>query len=46
MFEHELDVKHIDRQVYSVLEWLGDVGGLAEALAYIGTFILAIMHYG
>ena len=45
-YEHELDLTVIDRQVYSVLDWLGDVGGLAEALMYIGTFALAVLHYG
>ena len=45
-FEKDLDLTVIDRQVYSVLDWLGDVGGLAEALMYIGTFILAVLHFG
>ena len=45
-YEKDLDLTVIDRQVYSVLDLLGDVGGLAEALMYIGAFILAFLHYG
>jgi len=31
----------IERQTYSGLEWLGDVGGLYDALSLISTIILA-----
>ena len=41
-----LDLTVIDRQVYSILDLLGDVGGLGEALVYIFTFILAFVNYG
>ena len=34
-FELDLDLTVIDRQVYSILDWLGDIGGLAEALVYV-----------
>ena len=40
-----LDLTVIDRQVYNVLDFLGDIGGLAEALIYIFSFILAILNY-
>ena len=40
------DLTVIDRQVYSILELLGDVGGLGEALVYIFTFILAFVNFG
>ena len=31
----------IERQTYSMLEWLGDVGGLFEGLNGIGFFLVA-----
>lgn len=31
----------IERQTYSLLDWLGDVGGLFEGLNVIGAYILA-----
>ena len=45
-YELNLHLTVIDRQAYSVLELLGDVGGLGEALLYIFTFILAFVNYG
>ena len=40
-FEFNLDLIVIDRQVYSFLDWLGDIGGLGEACLFIGgTFVL------
>ena len=45
-FELNLDLTHIDRQAYHVLDLLGDVGGLGEALMYIFTFMLAFINYG
>ena len=34
------DTKVTSRQTYSLLEWLGDVGGLADALYIIGYIML------
>ena len=31
----------IERQTYSVLDWLGDIGGLGEALVIIGAYLVA-----
>ena len=45
-FELNLDLTVIDRQVYSLLDWLGDMGGMLEALVYLSTFVLAIINYG
>ena len=28
------------RQTYSILDWLGDLGGLIEILHYIGSFLV------
>lgn len=36
----------IDRQVYSLLDWLGDIGGLGEALFFLGGGLLLILKYG
>ena len=29
-----------NRQTYSLLDWLGDLGGLFDALRYIGIFLV------
>lgn len=39
-FELGKDLRQINRQTYSLLDWLGDVGGLLEALFAIGDFII------
>ena len=44
--EFDLDLTVIDRQVYSVLDWLGDTGGLGEALFFLGGALLVILQYG
>ena len=31
----------IERQVYSILEWLGDVGGLFDGLCLVGGSLIA-----
>lgn len=43
-FEFDLDLTVINRQVYSFLDWLGDTGGLGEALFIGGGFILWILN--
>ena len=45
-FELDLDLTIIDRKVYSILDWLGDMGGMLEALVYLGAFFLTIINYG
>lgn len=45
-FELSLDMTVIDRQVYSLLDWLGDIGGLGEALFFLGGGLLLILKYG
>ena len=42
-YEFDLDLTFVDRKVYSVLDLLGDVGGLGEALFFMGSFFLAIL---
>ena len=43
----ELDQNFVvtDRQVYSVLDWLGDIGGLVESLFFIGGIVLMVFNY-
>ena len=43
-YEFSLDMLGVERSVYNVLDWLGDVGGLFDALLVIGGFILFIRH--
>ena len=35
------DVTIIERSTYTMLEWLGDIGGLFDALAIIGRVLIA-----
>jgi len=44
-FELNLDKTVIDRQVYSILDWLGDVGGLLEALHLLTIPVLIILQF-
>ena len=34
------DLTIIERQTYSSLEWLGDVGGLFDALLFLGSSLI------
>lgn len=36
-----MDQNIIERQTYSFLEWLGDIGGLYDALRIIGALLIA-----
>ena len=36
-----LDSIVTERETYSLLEWLGDIGGLIDAFRYLGGFIVA-----
>ena len=45
-FEFDLDLTVIDRQVYSILDFLGDIGGLGEALFFLGGALLVLLQYG
>merc|ERR1712060_556333 len=33
------------RQIYTVLDWLGDIGGLLDALTYIGQMIMFVYFH-
>ena len=44
-WELHLDLERIDREVYSILEWLGDLGGLNEALRIILGIFIGIINF-
>ena len=44
-FEFDLDFYRIDRETYNSLDWLGDLGGLKEALMGLLWIIYALFHY-
>ena len=45
VFEFDLNLYRIDREAYNLLDWLGDIGGLKEALTIILTLVFAIFNY-
>lgn len=45
-FEMDLDLQVIDRQVYNVLDWVGDIGGLGEGLFFMSITLLSVVHFG
>ena len=44
--ELDLDLQIIERQVYNILDWIGDVGGLGEGCFFISFTILGVIHFG
>ena len=44
-FEFDLALYRVDRNVYSIIEWVGDVGGLNEGLLIVCSGILAILNF-
>lgn len=44
-YEFDLTLYKIDRDVYSVLDWVGDVGGLNEGLFIFFKVILSLFQY-
>ena len=44
-FEFDLNLHRIDRAVYNGLDWLGDLGGLYEALAVVLGTIVTLFNY-
>ena len=44
--EVELDLQVIERQVYNILDWIGDIGGLGEGCFFISFTILGVIHFG
>ena len=44
-YEFDLTLHRIDRDVYSILDWIGDVGGLNEGLFLFFSVILAYFQF-
>ena len=40
-FEFDLNLYRVDRDIYSVLDWVGDVGGLYEGI-YLSLYVILI----
>ena len=45
VYEFDLNLYRIDREAYNLLDWLGDLGGLKEALLIIFWFIISVFNY-
>ena len=44
-FEFDLTLYRVDRDVYSILDWIGDVGGLNEGLFLLFKMILGFCQF-
>ena len=44
-FEFDLTLYRVDRDVYSILDWIGDVGGLNEGLYLMFKVMLIFLQY-
>ena len=39
----DLNTQRLEREVYGVLDWLGDIGGFNEALSWLALFTLFLL---
>ena len=44
-FEFDLTLYRVDRDVYSILDWIGDVGGLNEGIFVFFQFLLVFSQF-
>ena len=44
-YEFDLNLYRIDREAYNLLDWLGDLGGLKEALIIIFGLTASLLNY-
>ena len=44
-YEFDFNEYRIDREVYNLFDWLGDMGGLKEAVMLILGFIFNVFNY-
>lgn len=44
-YEFDLNMYRIDREAYNTLDWLGDLGGLKEALAIVFGAVITLFNY-
>ena len=45
VWEFDLDLHRVDRDVYSILDWIGDIGGLNEGLMIICGILLGFLQF-
>ena len=45
VWEFDLDLHRVDRDVYSILDWIGDIGGLNEGLMIICGVLLGFLQF-
>ena len=41
----DFKLKKVDRSIYSLLDWLGDIGGFVEALSWFSMFIIFLVQF-
>ena len=44
-YEFDLNLYRVDREVYSFLDWIGDIGGLMEGLILFFGLVLAAVQF-
>ena len=44
-FEFDLNLYRIDRGVYSILDWISDIGGLSDGLVLIMAALIPIINF-
>ena len=44
-YEFDLNLYRVDRDAYNILDWLGDIGGLKEALTIVLSAFIAVFNY-
>lgn len=44
-YEFDLNLYRVDRDAYNILDWLGDIGGLKEALTIVLSTFIAVFNY-
>ena len=45
IYERDLNLYRIDREIYNILDLIGDVGGLYQGISIISIFILGFFNY-
>ena len=44
-YEFDLNQYRVDREAYNMLDWLGDIGGLKEAIVIVLSFLYGLLTY-
>ena len=43
-FKHSRNIIEHKREIYGILDFLGDVGGLSDALFPVGSILISLLH--